>query len=365
MFIRPFFITFCMLLSQITYTMQYDQQLIDAAKIGDRATMQDRLVNHGADINAADQLNPSTVHTALIYAIENGHTQIVKFLIENNADIKGPNHCKYAALTTAINCHKLEIVTLLLQAGLDVNYSKMCSAPNTPLTFALAHSHTSGSLGDPKRFTSHVASKQCIDLAELLLDFKANPDLADQNYHTAPLTSAVMCRCSLLAECLLTYDATIPEVFANNPVLIKALKNQAELNQAVANKNFLAVRSLLQKGVYCNKAAKAFINQKLFDLIQADDVASLISLLKLGFGLYTCDKDGNTPLHTAIASRSDKVTSLLIYLLYKTQLIDKYLFKKNNAGFTPLDLALQNNHKMVALIAGMERPASTGWCTIS
>ena len=359
-----------------------DKQLIGAAKVGDINLMQDLIVNQGANVNAAYHSDECTDcrencrswcdantewSSALYWAIRNGHDQAVKLLISHNI-----SHTRFSEyknpLATAIDYRRPTLVKLLL----DNNVYKKCNT----LRHAINREHNASYGVRPK----HLPSKKCVEILEVLpsahsdingdIAFNSSLDERRKLHWYRPLEAASITSCCMLAEFLIAQNATITQDLARDTTIIKAQKNQAELNQAVTDNDPLKVIALLRSGVYCNKIAKAYLNQKLFDLAKADNSTALINLLKNGCGLYACDDKGNTLLHVAIENGSTNVACLLLYLLHKTQLIGKYLFKPNNAGLTPFALAMQHekaNHPMIKALCGIKLPASTarGWCTIS
>lgn len=358
------------LLTPLAYSMRSDaqreavnQQLIEAAKKGDIPTMQDLITNHHAYVNTFEQAR-STCRTPLVCTIENGHTEAAKFLIDHHRD--SFLDLPYYALAAAITQQQACIIKLLIERGIvDVNH-ELHETPRNPLSFAIAQKHKV-TCYYPRTITCSK-NKECITLVELLLDLGADPN--PQSGFT-PLMTAAHAKCTLLTECLLAHNATVPPTLSNNTTIIKAQKNQAQLNKAVADKNLQQVLACLHDGIlsngfYCNKTAKAFINQKLFDFVRADNTTALIDLIKCGFGLYARDNKGNTPLHVAIEARSNRVASLLIYLLHRTNLLNTYLLMKNNAGHTPLDLAIHYNQSIIkALWFGDRLPESANWSLIN
>lgn len=79
-----------------------------------------KLIAAGADIDAIDNLNEHI--TALMYAVRNGHINIAKFLLENNAYVNDITLWEDSALTFAfLDNSPIELFQLLLEKGADFN----------------------------------------------------------------------------------------------------------------------------------------------------------------------------------------------------------------------------------------------------
>ncbi len=93
--------------------------LISAARNGNLEKIKSLLDEKGGDIDidAFDNNN----HTALIWASLNGHTQIVRKLLDNGADTDFSDNRGHTALILAALNGYIEIVRRLLDKGADVN----------------------------------------------------------------------------------------------------------------------------------------------------------------------------------------------------------------------------------------------------
>ena len=87
-------------------------QLIQALKNGNLRAVQTALAN-GADVNA--KLITSTGTTALMLAAQDGHTEIVKLLLEKGADVNVKTTTGITALWMASQNGHTEVVKLLLE----------------------------------------------------------------------------------------------------------------------------------------------------------------------------------------------------------------------------------------------------------
>ena len=88
--------------------MSWNDELIKSAEQGNLAKVKECLAN-GADVNADDG-------RALRYASNNGHFEIVKYLVKNGADVKNSG-----ALRGASEYGHFEMVKYLVENGANMN----------------------------------------------------------------------------------------------------------------------------------------------------------------------------------------------------------------------------------------------------
>jgi ankyrin repeat protein len=75
------------------------------------------LIGLGTDVNARDKEG----RIALMYASKEGHTEIVKLLIESEADVNEQYKDESTALMIASYFRYTEVIILLIEVGADVN----------------------------------------------------------------------------------------------------------------------------------------------------------------------------------------------------------------------------------------------------
>lgn len=105
--------------------------LMKAAWDGDLPIVQ-YLIGKGANVNARAT---DTKETALLNAVSNGHTEIIKALLAAKADVHIRNTFDFNAFTTAVAAGNQEIAGLLLDAGAKINEP---ASMLTPLAFAVS-----------------------------------------------------------------------------------------------------------------------------------------------------------------------------------------------------------------------------------
>src|SRR5262245_47249755 len=91
--------------------------VMTCARSGNAETVR-MLVVHGADVNATE---PAQHQTAAMWAAAERHTQVLRTLIEVNADLKAHTKTGFTPLHFAARFGDVESVSMLLDAGVDVN----------------------------------------------------------------------------------------------------------------------------------------------------------------------------------------------------------------------------------------------------
>lgn len=101
------------------------------------------LLENGADVNVAgiceDFYERLGGDTALMYASAKGHSDVVEALIENGADVNEITFLGWTALTRACSNGQINVVRLLVEKGADVNLGDKQGV--TPLMFASDMNH--------------------------------------------------------------------------------------------------------------------------------------------------------------------------------------------------------------------------------
>jgi ankyrin repeat protein len=139
--------------------MELEENLRKAATQGN-LTLVTKLITQGVNINAPEIADEGK-RTALMLASLNGHTAIVKALLDAGADASIKNYYGAPALMFAVGNHYADIVKLLLDARSNPNVTGEVIGM-TPLMSAAA--------------SSHPAS---IEIMELLLNAGADIEMKD------------------------------------------------------------------------------------------------------------------------------------------------------------------------------------------
>ena len=110
-----------LLISCVTFSLFSgpNEDLLDAARAGDSAGVE-AAITAGADINTIT--TDGWEFTALMWAATNGHTDIVKLLLDRGADIDAVYRDGNNALTLAATNGHANTVKLLLDRGADIDH---------------------------------------------------------------------------------------------------------------------------------------------------------------------------------------------------------------------------------------------------
>ncbi|MBA3954128.1 ankyrin repeat domain-containing protein [Candidatus Dependentiae bacterium] len=324
-----------------------------AAKKGDLALAQ-LLLDVGADINADLGIDEPGV-TALHWAAENGHVEVVKLLLDNGAAMTSLNSCAKSPLQVAFENRHVPVVDLLINYHAsyinswehlhgavrngNMKFIKFLLAKGVDVTIkdnknrTALHSAMKNTVGKGYWYTweePNADKKEGVEVIKLLIDKGLEINAQDGTGNT-PLCLAVEYRNRLAIEILLSYGASIRQDLLADSILQQAQDNRLKLSQTT---EFKAIAQLLSKDAYAYPVIQMQVDEKrrkLFKAIQSNNVQSITKLLKEGFSLNTCDKEGNTLLHKAIESNSLQVVDLLLSLG-----AHKYIDKANKQGFTPM-----------------------------
>ncbi|VUC25834.1 unnamed protein product [Clonostachys rosea] len=299
------------------------------------------LVRHGVDVNQSEtlvrrvqpddnQLRQIVPMAPLALACMFGHLNVVRFLLENGADVH-ESSLGYP-LTFAADIGHVDIVDLLIKNGARVDvlsryvlheprhrkwYTGLADQPEafvTPLYHSVEgnHLHTSRKLiengADPHRTffqeglnLLHVATDAgAVDVLELLLEAGIDPNKPDKTKNRlAPLHLA---RSSGVAKILLQHGANIEQL---------ALNGNTPLH-VVANRGLSKTAALfLAKGASIDTPNKSGWTP-LYPAILNGRVKVVKLLLNSGAEVNRADHDGNSPLTFAVETGHLKIVRLLL-----------------------------------------------------
>ncbi len=182
------------------------------------------LLRTGADVNARDARAQSALHYA---ARIKGNTALVALLLAHDANVNAADSLGMTPLHLAVSSHATDVVKTLIAAKADVN--ALTNYNETPLT--LIAGHYSGNSPD---------SGSGADVAALLLDAGADPNVTSQYNSESLLSRAIESQNTELVTLLLSKGADINAADANS--------GYTPLMRAVMNGSKDMVTLLLDKG---------------------------------------------------------------------------------------------------------------------
>jgi len=140
-----------------------------------------RLVEYGA---ALETREPDQHQTALMWAATEHHLDVVQALIDAHADLKAHSKSGFTAMHFAARQGDLEMVQLLLKAGVNVNVlseAEKAPAPaGRPGGFQIGGRKTAGVAGYTPLLVATVRAQ--VPLALWLLDHGADPNIGDAGF---------------------------------------------------------------------------------------------------------------------------------------------------------------------------------------
>ncbi|MHB9148260.1 MAG: ankyrin repeat domain-containing protein, partial [Candidatus Amoebophilus sp.] len=313
---------------------------------------------HPNDINKIDIKHPYG-YTALQEAIYIGRLDIVTLLLDKGADVNMRNKCGQAPIELALGRFDIDMVRLLLkQQNIQSRISIYNGGGKLLLNLAIERAN----MVNKEKFT---------ELTDLLLDHLNTSDVLnkqDSITKQTPLLLAMHYNQPELAKKLLEkgVNPNIKDNQGRNALHLAVTHNQKELAEQLIAKNIeLDIKddkgdTLLHMAVSLSSSkevAKLLINKFKesgisLDILghkevtplhraaasQGDNVEIVTALLEAGAQLDLIDKDQQTPLHYAAQNNNIKVIEKLIQ--YSPGLIN--LQDKN--GKTPLHMAASQNY---------------------
>ena len=232
----------------------------------------------------------------LLAAVEGGHVDVARMLIEHRADLEARYINKDPALVRAAQRGRIEIIAMLIEEGANVNAQDRQG--KTPLRSAIIYVRQN--------------SEDYEQILRLLLQAGATIDIKDQQVWT-PLHWAVRCDREPMVQLLLDARADIEARDKNNqtPLHHAALFQEVEM------------RCLLAKGANI-EVADRHGRTPLFEAAAQGFAIGVRLLLEHGADIHVRDENGRyCTSRVRMGSRSFCICSLSMDLMYRAKPVEK------------------------------------------
>jgi ankyrin repeat protein len=308
-----------------------------AVNLGSNLDVLASLIEIGASLDVREKSGNTALHLALLEA----KMDVAAFLIENDAPLftlnnggvnplalifslpkrqyEGMINNSFIAKTDSSNNTPLfpavqigsqEAVSLLVQAGADINHRNLSGS--SPLHEAVRFGH--------------------LEIARFLIRRGADV-LEKDNLGNTPLHNTVFWESLAMGELLIAEGASLEA--KNN-------EGNTPFHEAVRRGERRLAAFFLEKG------AKLLTRNSegslpIFDTVELDNEEMLSFLLEKGISPVSRDNGGNTPLHWALMNRSKKSIPLLVEA-------GSDIFAQNAKGETPVGLAINDTLEVLQIV---------------
>ena len=293
-----------------------DEPLGEAVKSGDKK-MALFLLDHGADINAN---KGGLAYTALHTAIEHNRKELIKILLERDADIELQEDNGKSPLMLACEDGKTEYAEILIKNGADINaHGNDFDYRWTPLIFA--------------------AYRGKIDVISLLLDHGVNVDARYADGKTALewATEQNQEEAVKLLKSPSTYNMAEyqqkTKIAADKNALLTTLKNYRFAEDKDEKELYNTVKSLIESGADINAVCDVYGDTPLMLAAETAPLNVVTALVEHGATVNVKNNYGYTPLINAARTGYEKdAIKIVQYLLEQGASVDE-LHMSNKTAF--------------------------------
>lgn len=312
------------------------------------------LISRGILLDIEDDYGRGPLHIA----VEFGHTEVVRILIESGADTEARTgralhtYFGWTPLMSAAYWGNLEAVDLLVKAGANVNAFESASRDNYPV---LLIAITEGRITVVKQLIEYGADVNTtsekrlssplylatrynhVELVNLFISMGSNVNGLDKESYS-PLHAAAITGNPKIAKLLLDNGAHIESkstggsIPGGTPLHVAAYIGQLEFAQLLV-KHKANVNSTSNYGYTPLRRA-----------VDGGNLAMAKFLINKGADVNIQDNNGLTVLHIVAQTNMVSLARELIKLGSDVNALDKY------SGFTPLDYAQDGEPKMLELL---------------
>lgn len=254
--------------------MQLDDLFLKACQNGQKSVVITFLKKGGINVDKRDQQGFTPLH----YACKKGARDIVKLLIENNADVNMASNTSVTPLHFAASLGNQEIIQCLLDAGADVNATDK----------------------DGKSILIYSVLAKKVEAAKYLIGKGADVSIKDNENRTAVDYANALGLPYFIAD--VSVDSVgETDAYGNTPLHQSCFNGQSEV-----------VKVMLAKGNVDVNAVNNAGETPLFTAVGRDNIYVSELLLDAGALPDKNTNEGVSPLHAAAANGNEHMVDLLI-----------------------------------------------------
>jgi ankyrin repeat protein len=292
--------------------------LLEAIKRNNKGIVELLLSNKNIDCNKANYKGKTPLHIA----VSDGNVEIIEMLLaHDNIRVNEVDSYGETPLVQAIKARNKEIVKLLLNNSKKIDCNKANKEGETPLHIAISYDNEEivemllkrddilvNKANNDKNTPLHIAiSYDNEEIVEMLLAHDNIWVNEVDSYGETPLVKAVRTGNEVIVNQLLDSGKKIDYNKANN-------YNETPLHIAVSNGNVEIIKMLLKCDNIRVNEVDSYGDTLLMKAINSKN-AAIVELLLKKIPIIYCNKankDGETPLHRAVAVGNEEIVTLLL-----------------------------------------------------
>ena len=324
--------------------MQMNKMLMVACQNGQKGIVDVYLKKGGIDINGVDDGG----FTALHYACNKGAREIVKMLLDYDADVTKANNKGATPLHYAVRTGNKDIIKMLLDKGADINATDNDGASVIIYAILAGKNETAKYLKEAgaDMMLADNDGRTAIDHAGA----RGMSGLINDVIEVVKQTSDSYGNTALHQACYNGHSETVNTLLKNPNIEIDAVNDAGEtpLYIAIKENNLYIAEILIKAGADVNR--KTFSGENLIYIAARQRKYHLVDILvKNGVDVNVRNKNGETPLLCAIKSTENQrpnVDMVRLLLEYKADVNCRDMWGKSALHYA----SNHNNSTIIELL---------------